>query len=154
MVNTIDNIRSVVYDLRPANSNIDDFRKEILDFIAGFNQNGQFQIETEIEDFMCHDQLLLRTLYQIIEECFYNIKKHADAYSIHLIIQEQIGLLYIYVEDDGKGFDVNRVMKERGQRFGLSIMKERVGLLGGNINIDSAENGGTRIKILIPFSGH
>ena len=152
LASTIDNIRSVVYDLRPIEFEIDNFKNEIQKFVNEFNKNDQFKIEMDIDEIICDDQMILRTVYQIIEESFQNIKKHADAYSIHLIVQEQIGLLYIYVEDDGKGFDLNKVSKDRGLHFGLSIMKEKVSLLGGNISIITSENAGTKIKILIPFS--
>lgn len=148
---TIDNIRSVVYDLRPMEFGISDFKNEIELFVKEFNTNNEYSIDTDIEEISCDDQLLLKTIYLIIKECFQNIKKHAQAYSIHLIIQEQIGLYYIYVEDDGKGFNVNQVLKDNSSHLGLSIMKERVTLLGGNISIISSENAGTKIKILIPI---
>ena len=93
---------------------------------------------------------MLKTIYLIIKECFQNIKKHAEAFSIHLIVQEQIGMYYIYVEDDGKGFDVKK-SENNNSHFGLSMMKERVSLLGGNISIISSDNAGTKIKILIPI---
>ena len=147
---TIDNIRSVVYDLRPMDFDSLDFRKEILDFIHGFNSDNQYQIDTDIEDITCNDQLVLKTIFLIIKECFQNIKKHAEAFSIHLIVQEQIGMYYIYVEDDGKGFDVKK-SENINSHFGLSMMKERVSLLGGNISIISSDNAGTKIKILIPI---
>jgi len=67
-----------------------------------------------------------------------------------LIVQEQIGMYYIYVEDDGKGFDVKK-SENNNSHFGLSMMKERVSLLGGNISIISSDNAGTKIKILIPI---
>ena len=149
---TIDNIRSVVYDLRPIDFLAADFRQELLNFIEKFNDKQQFKIEADIDEIVCDDQILLRTVYQIIEEAFNNIKKHADAFSIHLIIQEQIGLYYIYIEDDGKGFDVEEVKKNGGMHFGLSIMKERVSLLGGNFSLITSKNAGTKIKILIPVS--
>lgn len=151
LVATIDNIRSVVYDLRPADTIIEDFRSEITTFIKQFNANNEFQIESDIEDISCNDQLVLRTIYLIIKECFQNIRKHAEAYSIHIILQEQIGLYYIYIEDDGKGFNTKILNNNSNSHFGLSIMKERVSLLGGNISIISSENAGTKIKILIPI---
>ena len=149
LVATIDNIRSVVYDLRPADTIIEDFRSEIMKFIEQFNANNEF--ESDIEDISCNDQLVLRTMYLIIKECFHNIRKHAEAYSIHIILQEQIGLYYIYIEDDGKGFNTKILNNDSNSHFGLSIMKERVSLLGGNISIISSENAGTKIKILIPI---
>ncbi|MBR6151947.1 MAG: hypothetical protein IKQ25_11740 [Lachnospiraceae bacterium] len=147
---SIDEIRGIIYNLRPMVLDSDGFHSTLIKFIEKFNEDKEFDITYDIEDLFCEDQLVLITIYRIIEECFSNIKKHAEAYKIHLIVQEQIGSYYIYVEDDGKGFDVDQVMKNNNLQFGLSIMKERVSLLGGNITITSSKNAGTRIKILIP----
>lgn len=147
---SIDEIRSVIYDLRPMVLDCDGFLDSIHKFVEKFNENKEYDISCDIGDFSCNDQVTLVTIYRIIEECFSNIKKHANAYKIHLIVQEQIGSYYIYVEDDGKGFEVDKIFLNDKLQFGLAIMKERVALLGGNINIDSSLNAGTRIKILIP----
>ena len=149
---SIDEIRGIIYNLRPMVLDSEGFHSTLIKFIEKFNEDKEFDITYDIEDLFCQDQLVLVTIYRIIEECFSNIKKHAEAYKIHLIVQEQIGSYYIYVEDDGKGFDVDQVMLNDNLQFGLSIMKERVKLLGGNITITSSKNAGTRIKILIPES--
>lgn len=147
---TIDEIRSVIYDLRPMVLDSEGFKTALLKFIDTFDEEKKYQINYDIDEIFCDDQLVLVTMYRIIEECFNNIKKHADAYKIHLIVQEQIGSFYIYVEDDGKGFDVDKAFLNENLQFGLSIMKERISLLGGKITITSANNAGTKIKVLIP----
>lgn len=150
---SIDEVRSVIYDLRPMVLDSEGFHSALIKFIESFNEDNQFSITYDIEDLFCEDQLVLVTMYRIIEECFSNIKKHANAYKIHLIVQEQIGSYYIYVEDDGQGFDVEKAFLNDKLQFGLSIMKERVTLLGGRVTIDSSKNAGTRIKVLIPAKG-
>ena len=147
---SIDEIRSIIYDLRPVSMDSNSFHSSLIQFINHFNEEKKYDISCDIEDLCCNDQLVLITIYRIIEECFDNIKKHADAYKIHLIVQEQIGSFYIYVEDDGKGFDMDKMILNDHLQFGLSILKERVSLLGGNVSIQSAPNAGTKIKVLIP----
>ncbi len=147
---SIDEIRGVIYNLRPMAMDSEGFNSAVAKFVQSFNEEKKYEIISDIEDILCDDQLILVTMYRIIEECFSNIKKHAEAYKIHLIIQEQIGLYYIYVEDDGRGFDVDKVFLNDKLQFGLSIMKERVALLGGSVTINSAPNAGTKIKVLIP----
>ncbi|MCR4597524.1 MAG: hypothetical protein K5678_00660 [Acetatifactor sp.] len=147
---SIDEIRGVIYNLRPMALDSEGFHSLLIKFIEKFNEDKQYDITYDIEDIFCDDQLILVTIYRMIEECFINIKKHADAYKIHLIVQEQIGQYYIYVEDDGKGFDPNTVFQNDKLQFGIPILKERVALLGGTISIQSAPNAGTQIKILLP----
>ena len=148
---SIDEIRGVIYDLRPMALDSEGFHDAVLKFVEAFDEEKKYEIICDIDEIFCEDQLTLVTIYRIIEECFNNIKKHAEAYKIHLIIQEQIGSYYIYIEDDGNGFDVDKAFMNDKLQFGLSIMKERVTLLGGKLTITSSKNAGTKIKVLIPI---
>lgn len=150
LADCLDNIRSVIHDLQPMILDASCFKDIINKLIERINGNNELNIESEINDLNCKNQIVLVTIYRLIEECLINIKKHANAYQVNLIIQEQVGYYYIYVEDDGKGFDLSSIENNLDNRFGINIMKERVKMLGGSITIDSAFNSGTRIKILIP----
>ena len=147
---SIDEIRGVIYDLRPMVMDAEGFHQSLIDMIEMFNEDQKFEVTSDIEELACDDQIVMITIYRIIEECLSNIRQHAEAYKIHVIVQEQIGSYYIYVEDDGKGFDLDKVFINNKLQFGLSILKERVALLGGTVTITSAPNAGTQIKVLIP----
>jgi signal transduction histidine kinase len=56
------------------------------------------------------------------------------------------------IEDDGRGFDVDRALSRRG-RYGLSTMKERAEILGGSLQVQSAPGQGTRITVEIEPDG-
>jgi signal transduction histidine kinase len=58
----------------------------------------------------------------------------------------------VTVEDDGSGFDVAEALAAARQRktIGLSSTQEQVGMLGGEIQIDSALGRGTRIEFWVP----
>ena len=63
--------------------------------------------------------------------------------------------IIIYIEDDGRGFDeasLDISNRNDNSGFGLSMMKERVYLLSGEIEITSKENVGTKIKVRVPIS--
>ena len=54
------------------------------------------------------------------------------------------------IEDNGKGFNYPKSLAE-SKRLGLSTIKERVAIMNGNLNIESAKQKGTKIKIDVPF---
>jgi signal transduction histidine kinase len=56
--------------------------------------------------------------------------------------------LELRIEDNGRGFDVQRAQSRRG-RYGLSTMQERAELLGGSLHILSAPGQGTTIVVEI-----
>lgn len=149
---SIDEIRSIIYDLRPMIIDVANFRSVLHKLINNIFGEGDYYIEAEIDDIRCDNQLVLISIYRIIEECFLNIKKHAEAYKISFIFQEQMGYYYIYIEDDGKGFNPSEVQISDELHFGLNIVKERINILGGNFSLDSSNNAGTVIKILIPMA--
>jgi signal transduction histidine kinase len=88
-------------------------------------------------------------LYRLVQECMSNIVKHSGALNVNLQLARRNGLVQLKVEDDGVGFDIDEASRKR-ESFGLSGMRERVTLLGGQIDIQSAPGKGTKVSIAIP----
>ncbi len=59
------------------------------------------------------------------------------------------------IDDDGQGFDVNRLtrVESSGRGAGLFTMKERVSLVGGECNVDSRPGKGTKVTVKVPLVG-
>jgi len=94
------------------------------------------------------------TLYRILQEACYNVIKHAGASKIEIRLNSMDGGLKLMIQDNGCGFDVSKLQAPSDQSpygFGLSMMKERVGLLGGTFRIDSVVNEGTSVLVEIPL---
>jgi signal transduction histidine kinase len=94
-------------------------------------------------------------LYRFTQEALTNAAKYAKAKNVRVslkIYKETVTLSY---EDDGKGFDYENFLKysrrrtEDRLRLGLLGLKERVELLGGSMNIDTAPGNGTRIIVCL-----
>lgn len=86
-------------------------------------------------------------IYCIIKEGLNNIQKHASAKNVNLRGYQQRENIIIELEDDGIGFDVN----SPHTGFGLQGMRERTQILGGELDIQSFANIGTKIKLKVPF---
>lgn len=94
------------------------------------------------------------TLLRIIQEACSNAIKHAEPSYIKVVLQYEPNKIILTVEDDGLGFDVEHMdtsTKKDNSGFGLSMMKERIYLLSGNINIESKINCGTKINVEVPI---
>ena len=89
-------------------------------------------------------------VYRIIQELLNNIVKYAEAEDVLVQISRHDNQLSITVEDDGKGFDVNIIRQKDG--IGLHSMQQRIALLGGRMDIDSAIGKGTSVNIELPVS--
>lgn len=87
-------------------------------------------------------------VYRVVQEALNNCSKHAGAKRAKVTLRRVPGQLQVVVEDDGKGFDAERV---RG--LGLIGMHERVSQLGGELKVDSHPGRGTRVSADLPLPG-
>lgn len=86
--------------------------------------------------------------YRIVQEALANIKKHANAYIVRVLVNnDDKGNVSILIENDGKGFDQKKVYSSEGRHIGLTIMKERAKHLGGKLKIESEPDEGTRVEL-------
>ncbi len=94
------------------------------------------------------------TAFRVVQEAVTNVTRHADAAHVKIAIRRDDSWLDMTVEDDGMGFDVGEAIDRAssGKAIGLLGMKERVGMVGGEIEIDSTQGIGTRIHVRLPLS--
>lgn len=86
-------------------------------------------------------------LLRIVQECLVNIRKHAQAHTVRVLLScRQEHDYMLLVEDDGVGFD-RMPNGNPGEHIGLSIMEERARKLGARIRIESEPGEGTRVEL-------
>jgi PAS domain S-box-containing protein len=93
-------------------------------------------------------------VYRIVQEALTNVARHAGARQVSLIIKRRDGQVVTIVEDDGCGFDVDKVLRSPGvsSRLGLLGIRERVASLGGWLQLESTPGEGTTLYASIPLS--
>ena len=93
------------------------------------------------------------TLFRITQEAVSNIARHAGAAHVRVGLRVTDGTARVTIVDDGRGFDVARTIGPAGSdgSVGLVGMQERVGLLGGTIEIRSGAGRGTEIVVDVPL---
>ncbi len=89
--------------------------------------------------------------YRILQEALTNIVRHADANKVNVtFINRPWNKLMLEVSDNGKGITEAQISSARA--FGLTGIRERVYLLGGEVKITGNEGKGTTLKVEIPLS--
>ncbi len=93
-------------------------------------------------------------IFRVTQECITNIIKHANAVNMVIELQYDTNRLILRIEDDGRGFEVSKPMNPYNPRRGMGLLgiKERIGLLGGSLNITSKPGSGTLIEIAVPMA--
>jgi signal transduction histidine kinase len=88
-------------------------------------------------------------LYRIAQEALHNIAKHSQARDASVELTREGNEVYLHIADTGIGFDP--VALDRAG-LGLVSMRERVGVLKGNLVINATPGGGTRIGVRVPLT--
>ncbi len=91
--------------------------------------------------------------FRVAQEALNNIVKHAGAEHAEISIRQLEDAIQMEIGDDGKSFQVAKVLHSKNnKRLGLLGMKERVGLLGGTLEIKSKRGEGTTVRAQIPYN--
>jgi two-component system CheB/CheR fusion protein len=93
-------------------------------------------------------------LYRVTQEALTNVARHAGATRVSVVLGRRSGDAVAVIEDDGTGFDPDApatpILGRRGG-LGLAGMRERVELLGGTVEVESAPGRGTTVIARIPL---
>ncbi|MBP9932163.1 MAG: ATP-binding protein, partial [Chitinophagaceae bacterium] len=87
--------------------------------------------------------------FRVLQELMNNIMKHAQATEVTIQLIREGAEFTIMIEDNGKGFDVQKIKKEGG--IGLKNIESRVAYLNGRIDYDSQPGRGTTVTVDIPL---
>lgn len=91
-------------------------------------------------------------VYRAIQESLSNVREHSGATTVEIRIRMRRSSIEVRVTDDGHGFEVGRALARAAQRGRLGIVGigERVRMLGGTFEIDSAPGGPTMLTFALP----
>ena len=91
-------------------------------------------------------------LYRIVQEALTNVARHAEARHVAVVLERRRDRVLAIVEDDGRGFDPERVDADPGENRGLGLfgMRERAALVGGSLTVESSAGGGTTVFVEVP----
>ncbi|HEU4410308.1 MAG TPA: MASE4 domain-containing protein [Polyangiaceae bacterium] len=88
-------------------------------------------------------------LYRVVQEALTNVAKHARATQVSVVVSRREGVAMAVIEDDGVGFETEPTGTGR---LGLIGMRERVGLVGGDLDVESGPGQGTTIFARVPIA--
>jgi PAS domain S-box-containing protein len=152
---TIMIVRDMSYELSPPGLNEMGLGRTVYMFCQDFSEKCDIKVDffSAGMDRLKLDPESQINLYRLIQEGLNNIKKHARAGSAVVKLVAASPHIILRMEDDGIGFDVKeRELRTTAEkRMGLRSMKERVNLLGGEMQILSMPMKGTKILIRIPI---
>jgi signal transduction histidine kinase len=146
-------LHRVIYDLRP--SVLDDLGlvPAIRWLVAHRFASSPVTVRLEVDGFAGRLPPEVETaLFRVVQEALTNIDRHAHAEQVLVQLSAGEDRLLIEIEDDGVGFEPGSVVEPAagGRGLGLLGLRERVELLGGTCEVESAPGHGTRVLVSVP----
>lgn len=153
-------VRHLIQDLRPANLEEFGLSAALRQYVRDFNEAGgncrpTFRLEGQETPRL--DPAVETALFRATQEAIGNACKHSPGSAVEVAVRVTAARskpqrIQIEIRDNGKGFDLNAVRAatdkdKQNLRFGLLAMQERVILVGGQCQIESAPGKGTTVTI-------
>ena len=148
---TFANVRDFIFDLRPmmlddlgliptARRYVDAYKEK-----TGLNVTIIFTgTERRLEP---HREVLV---FRGIQELLANVRDHAQATQVKVMVDVDAAMVRVVVEDNGRGFDPGTALAEGIKGRGLNTLKSRVTQVGGTIEVDASPGSGTKVTFSIP----
>ncbi len=154
--NALDELRQLIADLRP--SQLDDLGliAALQWYLREFEKRFAIQTSFTVEG----NRLRLppeheTVLFRITQEALTNVAKHAHASHVQVKLSFGPTQVDVCIRDDGRGFDPDQVLSTNSTHVGWGLLgiQERVSLLGGRYQVETAPNQGTRVQVWVPLTG-
>jgi two-component system sensor histidine kinase DegS len=152
----INEMRGVIYNLKPMTLDdlgltitVERYANRLMDL---YNMHVIVHSNNETKEIL---PVIKLTLFRIIQEACVNVIKHANASLITIDIKYEEHDITVLIRDNGIGFESDKLptqVSEQSSSFGLSIMKERISLLSGAVDIQSEKGMGTIVTVSAPLT--
>jgi signal transduction histidine kinase len=149
----IERTRHLMFELRPQVLGEQGLTAAVNGLLEDAAKDGgfTFTIESTIGRYT---RAIENLCYRVIQEAVSNVKRHAQAGTVTVTMEERNGDIACRIHDDGIGFDLERALDRDRMRLhlGLESMQERLTVSGGDLTITSSPGEGTTVCFEIPLT--
>lgn len=141
-------VRSVSHNMMPNALIRFGLARAVREFIDKIAATGALKVDLQIIGLTDRLESTTETvLYRVMQETVSNIIKHAHASHISIQLIRDNDNLTMMIEDNGKGFDINKISESAG--IGMKNIISRVEYLNGTVDFDSFPGRGTTVIVEI-----
>jgi PAS domain S-box-containing protein len=144
-------LQSLSHELHPSNIEVVGVVAGMRVFCSKFARQHQFTVDFDARDVTRQlSSKISLSLFRILQEALHNTVKHSGVRHCRVRLWEAHGWVHLVVSDEGRGFDPVATQENRG--IGLITMQERIGLVGGDLTVESHPGGGTTVHVSAPVT--
>ena len=150
LVKTLEEIRNLSYSLRPPMLDELGLVPTIESYSKDFSAMTKIavNIKSNLKDENLRPNLEL-SLYRMVQEALTNVVKHSKAKTVQINICHEDSKLVLSIEDDGKGFDTEKMSCDKVEEHGIGLlgMRERFASAGADFQVYSKKGKGTKLIV-------
>lgn len=146
---TFQKVRDFIFELRPMMLDDLGLTPTLTRFVEAFKEQAGMDIRLTVSGLEQRLEPYLEVMiFRAVQELLSNAQRHSQAVQVWVQIDATEADVKVSVDDNGKGFDVESVNEKGG--MGLKVIRDRVDMLGGQMEIESTAGKGTRVSFEIP----
>ena len=146
---TFQKVRDYMFDLRPMMLDDLGLVPTLRRYVDNFNEKSSVPAVLTITGserrFTPYKEVVI---FRVIQELLANVRTHAHATRVQVMLDISDELAHVVVEDNGSGFNVAEVLNtSQPKGMGLGNLRDRLAMLGGDFRIESAMGRGTKVTL-------
>ena len=147
---SLKDVRKIIYELRPMILDDLGLKPALTRYLDEYSKDTGIRTSLEIKEtpIKWSNKVFETALYRVVQEALTNSRKHSECKEIKIDLNLGNEEIALKISDDGCGFNQQEVANERGKRYGILGMKERIEVLNGEFKLESS-NEGTVISVLL-----
>ena len=143
-------IQAVSHRLHPATLEILGLEKAAAGFCEALSERHGVTIDVHLENVPAAlPPEIALSLFRVLQEALQNVVKHSGSRRAQVSLSGRIETVHLTVKDSGVGFDPHQ--SARGPALGMTSMKERLTVVGGQLSVHSQRGNGTIIQAIAPL---
>jgi two-component system sensor histidine kinase DegS len=152
----LEEVRKIIFNLRPMALDDLGLIPTVRKYIQDFEDRTRVRIKFDVVGLEKRLPSAMEVaVFRLVQEGLSNVLKHAKASYVFVEITFQNQMVKVMMQDNGVGFNLERLemqITKGNAHFGIMGMRERIELLEGRMDIETALNAGTKLVMLIPIS--
>ena len=145
---SMDMMRSLSHRLRPPALEVGGINISLEDLCQDIAEQTNLKVTYFGEDIPGLPNDIAISLYRVVQEALTNVLKHAHARKVQVHLKRKKEIIEVRIEDDGIGYQASS-----REGTGLLGLKERLNLLGGEIQVDYRSGKGFHLVATVPWTG-
>lgn len=141
--------RHLMFELAPPSLEREGLKAALAQYLGKEAADGEFMFSFDHHLLVEPETRTRALVYRISQEALVNVRKHAHASNVSVVVTPENGGVRVRISDDGVGFEVEE-SENRPGHLGLSAMQERAALAGGWCKVESASGKGTVVEFWMP----